>query len=250
MFSRRTSTDGTWVTYPLTGLNYLGDWDVDNNLPFVLPGGVYLDSQQNRMYANVGDYFIVSNDGVTYFDFNTQVNWGVGDWIIFNGTTWEQIKNSGSVSRSFGEIGHVDRFAGIYEWAQVIKRPDGHVFTPDEQSSFGDFSDVDISFAQDQDVIKWDPSTQKWISGTDLVGVSLPLETAEIEDEAINNDHVAENANISASKIVDGTGTTFDTLIGNKVDSNGGNIGGSSAQLNLGSSIVSLMTLHCLQVEG
>ena len=112
------------------------------------------------------------------------------------------------------------------------------VFYSEELSTFGDFSDVDISAAVDQSVIVWDPSDRKWKSGTDQVGVSLPLETAEIEDEAITNDHVAENANISASKIVDANGNTFDTIIGNKVDSNGGTIGGASAQLNLGTSII------------
>ena len=147
MFSRRTLAEGRWISYPLTGLNYLGNWDVQNNVPFILPGGVFLDQDQNQQYANVGDYFIVGQEGVTIFDFNNQVNWGVGDWIIFNGTTWEQIKNSGTVSRSFEKIGHVDRFAGIYEWGQIIKRPDGHVFTPEELSTFGDFSDVDISAA-------------------------------------------------------------------------------------------------------
>mgnify|MGYP004200235321 CR=1 FL=1 len=82
-FSSLIGDNGSWISYPLTGLNYLGDWDVENDVPYLRPGGIYYDSQQIRRTANVGDYFIVSSNGFKSFDITGPVNWGIGDWIIF-----------------------------------------------------------------------------------------------------------------------------------------------------------------------
>ena len=65
-----------------TGLVYKGTWDALLNIPALMSSvGVG------------GEYYIVSVAGTTNLDGVT--DWQVGDWAIFNGTTWQKIDNSG-----------------------------------------------------------------------------------------------------------------------------------------------------------
>jgi hypothetical protein len=64
------------------GLNYVGTWNASTNIPLLTSG-----------VGTQGDYYIVNVGGNTNLD---GVNdWSVGDWAIFNGTTWQKIDNSG-----------------------------------------------------------------------------------------------------------------------------------------------------------
>lgn len=64
-----------------TGLSYQGTWNANTNTPTITSGvGV------------TGDYYVVSVAGTTSID---GINdWGVNDWIIFNGSAWQKIDNS------------------------------------------------------------------------------------------------------------------------------------------------------------
>lgn len=65
-----------------TGLTYRGAWDANSNTP-TLTSGV----------GTAGDYYIVSVAGNTNLD--GVIDWQVGDWAIFEGTTnmWQKIDN-------------------------------------------------------------------------------------------------------------------------------------------------------------
>jgi hypothetical protein len=65
-----------------TGLTYKGAWDANSNTP-TLTSGV----------GTAGDYYIVSVAGNTNLD--GVIDWQVGDWAIFEGTTnmWQKIDN-------------------------------------------------------------------------------------------------------------------------------------------------------------
>lgn len=65
-----------------TGLNYVGTWNASTNVPLLTSGT-----------GTQGDYYIVNIAGTTNLDGIT--DWSVGDWAIFNGTTWQKIDNSG-----------------------------------------------------------------------------------------------------------------------------------------------------------
>jgi len=60
------------------GPTYLGTWNAATNTP-TLASGV----------GTTNNYYIVSTAGSTNLDGETL--WGVGDWVIFNGTTWQKI---------------------------------------------------------------------------------------------------------------------------------------------------------------
>ena len=76
------------------GVNYQDVWDASTNTP-ALTSGV----------GNKGDYYIVSVAGSTNLDGIT--DWKVGDWAIFNGTTWDKVDNTDAVSSVNGYTGAV-----------------------------------------------------------------------------------------------------------------------------------------------
>jgi len=63
------------------GLSYQGLWDADTNTPTIVSG-----------VGSNGQYYIVSVAGTTNIDGIS--DWGVRDWIIFDGTAWQKIDNS------------------------------------------------------------------------------------------------------------------------------------------------------------
>jgi len=71
---------------------YQGTWNAGTNTP-ALP---------SPASANQGFYYVVSDPG-TYLG----ITYGVGDWVISNGTAWEKVDNSQSVTSVNGQQGVV-----------------------------------------------------------------------------------------------------------------------------------------------
>lgn len=76
------------------GVNYRGTWNATTNSP-ALASGV----------GTKGYYYVVSVAGSTNLDGIT--DWKLGDWAIFNGTTWEKVDNTDAVISVNGYIGAV-----------------------------------------------------------------------------------------------------------------------------------------------
>ena len=73
------------------GLSYLGVWDANANTPTLSDGS-----------GSNGEYYVVSVAGTTLID--GENDWGIGDWIISNDTSWQKIDNSDtgtSLERAF-----------------------------------------------------------------------------------------------------------------------------------------------------
>ena len=82
-----TTTGVTWVDQLPSGLNFQGSWNAATNTP-ALASGVGVQ----------GYYYIVGTPGTTNLDgFNS---WQTGDWVIFNGTVWQEIDNQNIFSGS------------------------------------------------------------------------------------------------------------------------------------------------------
>lgn len=78
----------------LTGsLSYRGTWNASTNNPTITSGT-----------GTNGYFYIVSVAGTTTIDGIS--SWAVGDWIIFNGTTWQKVANN-SVTSVNGKTGTV-----------------------------------------------------------------------------------------------------------------------------------------------
>lgn len=66
------------ITNAIGALNYKGIWNASTNSP-ALASGV----------GTKGDYYVVSVAGTTTLD---GINiWGVGDWVVFNGSVWQRV---------------------------------------------------------------------------------------------------------------------------------------------------------------
>jgi hypothetical protein len=78
----------------LGGSQYQGTWNASTNTP-TLASGV----------GTKGYYYIVSVAGTTNIDGIT--DWNLGDWIIFDGTAWQQVDNTDAVVSVNGFTGAV-----------------------------------------------------------------------------------------------------------------------------------------------
>lgn len=75
-------------------LEYRGTWNAATNTPSLSSGS-----------GARGAYYIVSHSGTTILDGDG--DWNPGDWVVFNGTTWEKIDNTDKVTSVNGMTGDV-----------------------------------------------------------------------------------------------------------------------------------------------
>lgn len=67
------------IVNAIGALNYKGTWNASTNIPTLVSG-----------VGTKGDYYVVSVAGTTTIDGISL--WGVGDWIVFNGSTWQRVE--------------------------------------------------------------------------------------------------------------------------------------------------------------
>lgn len=92
------------------GLSYQGSWNASTNTPTL-----------TSSVGTNGYYYIVSVAGST--NLNGITDWQVGDWAIFNGSTWQKIDQTNLVSSVNGQtgvvsIGYADLAGSIPTWNQ------------------------------------------------------------------------------------------------------------------------------------
>ena len=76
------------------GVKYQGTWNASTNTPALVSS-----------VGTSGFYYVVDVAGST--NLNGITDWKVGDWAIFNGTTWQKVDNTDSVISVNGYIGAV-----------------------------------------------------------------------------------------------------------------------------------------------
>lgn len=84
------ANSGKWKPRAVNGLSYQGSWDATTIEPST---------------STEGNYFIVSVANPPY---------QVGDWIVFNGTTYDRIDNSQTITSVFGRTGVITSLEGDY----------------------------------------------------------------------------------------------------------------------------------------
>lgn len=179
------AVSGTWKPRSINGLNYLGAWDASGGIaPMIQPAG---------------SYYVISVAGTI-----GAINFGVGDWLVSNGTLYQKIDNSSEISSVFGRTGNVVAAEGDYNLNLL--------------------SDVDLTTAPIAGkVLKFNGS--QWVAADDLSGGGVgSVSSSEISDGSIVNADLANNSitdskinDVAASKI---SGTLSATQIGVGVLSN------------------------------
>jgi hypothetical protein len=80
---------------PLMGdLNYQGTWNASTNTPTL-----------TSSVGTKGYYYVVDVSGST--NLNGITDWVIGDWAIFNGSIWQKVDNTDSVTSVNGKVGTV-----------------------------------------------------------------------------------------------------------------------------------------------
>lgn len=154
---------GKWKPRSINGLSYQGAWDANDPEP---------------SGASSGDYYIVSIANAPY---------AVGDWIVWNGSAYDRINNSNTITSVFGRTGAVVATEGDYNLDKLL--------------------DVDLTIAPTNGkVLKYNGS--KWVAADDLSGGGAgSVTSAEIANNAVTD---AKIDTVSASKI---TGTIISSQI-------------------------------------
>lgn len=90
------TTNGTTVSWASVagGLSYQGTWNASTNTPTLASST-----------GTNGYYYVVSTAGST--NLNGITDWQIGDWLLFNGSTWQKIDQTNSVTSVNGQTGAV-----------------------------------------------------------------------------------------------------------------------------------------------
>lgn len=73
------------IANAIGALNYKGTWNASTNTPTLTSGS-----------GTKGDYYVVSVAGSTALDGIS--NWGIGDWVAFNGTAWQRVEGGADLN--------------------------------------------------------------------------------------------------------------------------------------------------------
>lgn len=167
----------------LGGPKFVGTWDADTNTPDV--GATSPDQ---------GDYYRVSVAGTTNLDGIT--DWGVGDWAIYNGTAWDKIDNSETVSSVNGATGVV-----------VLE--------------LDDVDDVDVATPVDGEVLTWVNANSAWESQPSVGGLPNIVSKNANYIATTDDDIVLVDASSGAVTITlyASSGNTGRELVIKKIDS-------------------------------
>lgn len=116
------------------GVIYKGTWSAATNAPTLVSP---TDS------TTLGYYYVVSEAGTRFsLDFN------IGDWVISNGSTWQKVDNTDSVSSVFTRTGAVVAANGDYTASNITNVPSGNISAVTVQAALNEL-DGDISAAQE-----------------------------------------------------------------------------------------------------
>jgi hypothetical protein len=194
-----TNYDTTWVS--LTGgLIYNGSWNASTNTP-TLASGV----------GTQGSYYVVSVSGNTNLDGVT--DWVVGDWAIYNGTTWQKIDQTNLVTSVAGRTGNVTlAYADISGLGSAATQATSSFATAAQGTN------ADTAYA---DRLKWDGGATGLVAATGRT--SLGLGTAATTDSTAYatsaQGTTADTAiqtltSVDGSVVISPTGTTRDLSVG------------------------------------
>jgi hypothetical protein len=130
----------------LGAVNYVGTWNASTNNPTIVAGT-----------GDKGDYYVVSVAGSTNID--GQTLWGVGDWIIFNGSVWQRVDGgstgnftdlttSGTVTHNGGTVNSVAYLNGskVLTTGSALKFDGVNLGVGVTPSNWGvDYKNIDIN---------------------------------------------------------------------------------------------------------
>lgn len=198
-------------------LEYIGTWNattgkaVSDTRP--LEGGVI------RAYRK-GDYYIVKTSGTKLPDATTITELDglqIGDWIVYNGTTWDKIDNTDYIKTVAG-ISPTNGDITIEEIVEVINNQTIIATTLKNARTFslsGDVTATEVSFDGSDNVTLSTTISDDAVTTTKIKDANVTTEkiaagavtTAKIADANVTADKLAKDS-VTTNKIVDANVTT------------------------------------------
>jgi len=116
----------------LGSMNYRGTWNATTNSPTLTSGS-----------GTKGYYYVVSTSGTTTLDGIS--SWAVNDWVVFNGTAWERVQTTNSVTSVFGRTGTILASSGDYNASQITNTANGNISAITVQNALNELDDEKLS---------------------------------------------------------------------------------------------------------
>lgn len=92
-------------------LEYKGTWDASTGT--------------SGLAVEKGHYYICSKAGSKYPNASaSSVSFAVGDWVVYNGTSWDKVDNTDAVTMVNGQIGSVKTYKGTYSGSTTYHQGD------------------------------------------------------------------------------------------------------------------------------
>jgi hypothetical protein len=110
-----------------TGLDFQGSWNASTNTPTLSSGT-----------GTQGEFYIVSVAGTT--NLNGITNWGIGDWVLFNGTVWQRVE--GGADGNFNNLTSNSLTVNLPDNAGVLFQAPN-----DSSTTFLKFGDTSSAYA-------------------------------------------------------------------------------------------------------
>ena len=134
IFDQVLSYNPTVLASSIAGsVTYKGTWDAATNSPTLT---------SPPASTTKGWYYVVSVAGTRF-----GIDFAVGDWIISNGSVWQKVDLTDSVSSVFGRTGAIASANGDYTASQVTNVPAGTISSTNVQDAINELS-TDINTVQ------------------------------------------------------------------------------------------------------
>jgi fibronectin-binding autotransporter adhesin len=119
----------------LTGaLQYQGTWNASTNTPTLADGT-----------GTTGFIYAVSVAGTQNLG-SGAINFGAGDFVIHNGTKWQDAPSSSAVTSVFSRTGAVTAQSGDYSGLQITNTPAGNISSTNVQAALNELDTTALSF--------------------------------------------------------------------------------------------------------
>ncbi len=178
---------------PNSIMEYKGTWDASTNIPTLVDG-----------VGNTGDVYRVSVAGTQNLG-SGPITFGIGDYIIYNGTIWEKADTTDAVYSVFGRMGAVIATIGDYAADQVTNIPSGGISSTTVQAALNELD------TEKQSALA--SSTSNTISGNQVQRAAL---TGDVTAPANSNVTTIANNAVTLAKMAN---LVANTLIGNNTGS-------------------------------
>jgi hypothetical protein len=189
----------------LGALSYQGTWDASTNTPTL-----------TSSVGTKGYYYVVSVAGTT--NLNGVTDWQIGDWAVYNGTAWQKVDNTDSVTS-------VNGFTGAVSLTTTNIAEGTNLYYTDVRARASNSAGTGISYDSATGVIT-NSAPDQTVALTDGTAIDV---TGTYPNFTINNTAPDQTVVLTAGTGISTSGTYPNFTITNTSPSAGGDVAGPAS---------------------